>query len=171
MHVMRSGSPPDTGDEKNKGVVAAAATGGARRRILPIALGGIAALATLFGLHLWKAATGKTRLETACASILGVVNPPGSTFEPMGGNLSTGDTVARLLYVINSPEGASKRAIILCAFDASSIYGQAPKLVAVSVNGNQFGPARIAFLNRFWLPSEEAAAALPSGPPSAPAQS
>jgi hypothetical protein len=171
MPVMSSGSLRDTDGGKNKGVVATATKGGARSRVLPIALGGIAALAALFGLQLWNAATGKTRLETACASILSVVNPPGSTFEAIGGNLSSGNTVARLLYVINRPGGDSKRAIILCAFDSTSIYGQAPKLVAVSVNGSQLGPARIAFLNRFWLPSEEAAAALPSGPPSAPAQS
>lgn len=143
----------------------------ARRISLQLAVFGVATLAALLAMQAVNTATSRGKLETACASILNVVNPPGSTFEAMGGNLSTGDTVARLLYVINSPDGASKRAIILCAFDSAPVYGQAPRLVAVSVNGNQLGPARLAFLNRFWLPSEEAAMALPSGPPATAAQS
>jgi len=109
--------------------------------------------------------SGRDRLQTACASLLNVLNPPGSTFERVGANMSASDTVARLLYVINRPGAGPSRAVILCAFEDVPVYGQHPKLVAVSLNGLQLGPARLSFLNRFWLQSVESAAALPSGAP------
>ena len=109
-------------------------------------------------------------LETACASILNVVNPEGSTFERIAANASAGDTVMRLLYTVTTPDGQAKRTVILCAFDGTPRYGSTPSLTAVSLNGRQLGPARLAFLNRFWLPSLEATAALPSADPTAPRQ-
>jgi hypothetical protein len=79
--------------------------------------------------------------------------------------------VVRMLYAVSQPSGGTKRMVILCAFDPSTVPGRVPAVSAVSVNGRQLGPARLTFLNRFWLPSEEAAASLPAGGPALPAQS
>ena len=135
-----------------------------------LALGAVAAFATLFIVQTFHAGSTKSRLETACASILNVVNPQGSTFERNGSSLSINDQVVRMLYSVTNPEGQGKRIVILCAFEGGSMSVSLPKLAAVSLNGHQLGPARLAFLNRFWLRSEEATAALPSGEPTTPAQ-
>ena len=103
-----------------------------------------------------------SRMETACASILNVVNPSGSTFEREDAGKETSDRVVRLLYNVNEPGGHAKRVIILCAFDGRALSGPVPPLVAVALNGRQLGPARLAFLNRFWLKSEQAQTALPA---------
>ena len=115
-------------------------------------------------------AGGARHLEIACASILNVVNPEGSTFERVAATASAGDTVMRLLYTVTTPDGQPKRTVILCAFEGAPRYGAAPAVTSVSLNGRQLGPARLAFLNRFWLPSREAAAALPSPDPASPRQ-
>ncbi len=103
-----------------------------------------------------------SRMETACASILNVVNPQGSTFERHVAGNAGANGVVRLLYGVHAPDGQQKRVIILCAFDATALTSNVPPLVAVALNGHQLGPARLAFLNRFWLHSAEAQAALPS---------
>jgi hypothetical protein len=130
-----------------------------------------ALLAVAYALKVWSGQGRQGRVETACSSILNVINPEGSTFEQLGSSLSAGGSVARMLYTITDTDGRSKRAIILCAFDAAASFAQPAKLIAVSVNGQQLGPARLSFLNRFWLPSKEASAGLPSGAPAPPAQS
>ena len=161
-------SPDQRAAQRSSGTVTRASRIRAAAAAVVIAAG---VLAALFGIHIWTGNSGKSRLETACASLLNVLSPPGSTFEQMSASLSAGDSVARMSYSVNTPDGTSKRTIILCAFDGTSAYGPLPKLVAVAINGHQLGPARLAFLNRFWLPSEEATAALPSGASTPPAQS
>ena len=130
-----------------------------------------AACAASFAFQYFNTSGANAQLEMACASILNVVNPEGSTFERHGSSISGSDTVVRMLYAVSQPSGETKRMVILCAFDPSHGPGRVPMLSAVSVNGRQLGPARLTFLNRFWLPSEEAAVSLPAGGPPQPAQS
>jgi hypothetical protein len=121
--------------------------------------------AVLFGLAAVYFMTGQratSRMETACASVLNVVHPEGSTFERHGSDSNGSDRVVRLLYAVKLPDGATKQVIILCAFDDHAITAQLPPLVAVALNGHQLGPARLSFLNRFWLHSVEAQADLPA---------
>jgi hypothetical protein len=127
--------------------------------------------AALFAFQFFYTSGAQVRLETACSSILNVVNPEGSTFVRHGSSLSGGDTVVRMLYAVSQPSGGTKCMVILCAFDPSNVASRVPSLSAVSVNGRHLGPARLTFLNRFWLPSEEAAASLPAGGSVLPAQS
>lgn len=129
-----------------------------------------AGLAALLAFQSLSTSRTASRLETACASILNVVNPHGSTFEKHGSSLSAGDQVVRMLYSVNLPDGPAKRVIILCAFDNRTMSGGLPPLAAVSLNGHQLGPARLSFLNRFWLRSDEASAGLPAGAATPPAQ-
>lgn len=135
---------------------------------LAIIVGG--GLVTLFAIHALSTSRATSRLETACASILNVVNPHGSTFEKHSTSLSAGDRVVRMLYSVNLPDGQAKRVIILCAVDNRSMPDGLPPLAAVSLNGHQLGPARLSFLNRFWLRSDEASVGLPAGTAAPPAQ-
>ncbi len=169
--VTPPGDRPDLRNPERAVVQAASVQPLWRRSRMAVLLSATTAIAVVYAFQSWSARSGNGRLETACASILNVLNPEGSTFEQLGSNLSAGGLVARMLYTVTTAEGRSKRAIILCAFDGNSSFAASPKLVAVSVNGQQLGAARLTFLNRFWLPSEQASAGLPENGPASPAQS
>lgn len=160
--------PASSGNQRISG---GAVLRGQGQHALTMFAASLAAGATVFGLQALNSTGGKGRLETACASILNVLNPVGSTFERNGSSLNAGDTVVRMLYSVNQPSGDAKRVVVLCAFDTANTLRGVPQLTAASVNGHQLGPARLTFLNRFWLPSEEAAVSLPAGKPAQPAQS
>lgn len=135
-----------------------------------MAAGAASAVAVIYLTERTWTGSAKTTVETACSSILNVINPEGSTFARHGATLSGGDAVVRMLYSVTQPGGAAKKIVILCAFDRGSLTSSAPTLIAASVNGRQLGPARLTFLNRFWLPSQDAAAALPAPGQGRPSQ-
>ena len=139
-------------------------------KLLVMAAGAASAVVVIHFTERFWMGSAKSTVETACSSILNVINPDGSTFERHGATLSGGDAVARMLYSVIQPDGQAKKSVILCAFDRGSLSSSAPTLIAASVNGRQLGPARLTFLNRFWLPSQEAAAALPAPGQSRPSQ-
>jgi len=150
------------------GAGSAVASPAPRRR--PWHLVGVIAvfLAGVLGINQINASGTRSRHESACASVLNVVNPAGSTFERHSAGLGADDATVRLHYTVRLPDGRDRRTVILCAFETSTSYAVTPRLVAVTVNGQALGPARLAFLNRFWLPSDAAAAELPTGDPSSP---
>ncbi|MEQ1577013.1 MAG: hypothetical protein ABL894_05105 [Hyphomicrobium sp.] len=166
---LNTTSPGSTGNELNRGshgVVHPSRHTNWLRTGLLWSVFAATAFAVLSASQMVNASSSRTRVETACASILNVVNSQGSTFERHGSSLSAGDQVVRMLYTVRSPGGQAKKVVILCAFDGTSLTDINPRLSAVSINGRAMGPARLVFLNRFWLRSHEATAALPSGAPS-----
>ncbi len=93
------------------------------------------------------------RLEAACGSILTVVNPEGASFDRLSSDVNSSKGVVRMLYGINRlGENSARRSVIVCTFGSGTVLASInPELIAASVDGKTIGPARIAFLNRFWL--------------------
>lgn len=102
-----------------------------------------------------------------CRSILAVVNPA-STGIDITSTLRIGEANAvAISYVARPATGLPRSRKLVCSFsDKGGTFRRSRELVGVTSDGVQLGPARMRFLNRFWIGSRDAdAAATALAPP------
>ncbi|MBA4171359.1 MAG: hypothetical protein C0511_01555 [Hyphomicrobium sp.] len=108
-----------------------------------------------FSLGTLDETAGKT-----CRSILAVINPASTALE-ITSTLRIGDANAVVItYVARPQTGLPKGRKLVCSFkDSGGTFRRSRDLVAVTSDGGPLGPARMRFLQRFWVGSIEAEAA------------
>ena len=90
----------------------------------------------------------------ACRSILLVLNPAGSELQVLSSNpTSTGQGVV-LSYSSTPPGQRQRNRQLMCVFGRNRLGPD--DLLVLSSDGRVLGPARLAFIKRFWLVSREA---------------
>lgn len=97
------------------------------------------------------------RAVRSCRSIIAVVNPAASSLD-ITTTLRIGEANAiAISYVAKPASGLPKSRKLVCSFkDKGGTFNRSRELVNVVVDGTQLGPARMRFLQRFWLGSRDA---------------
>ena len=114
------------------------------------AIGSAALFAAIAGGVAWYSMSD--RLEEACSSVLEVINPKGATFDRLFSDVNSGSRTVRMLFNVVRPGETVRRSVIVCSFAPGTVLASIkPGLVAASIDGHTIGPARLAFLNRFWF--------------------
>jgi hypothetical protein len=97
------------------------------------------------------------RARRTCHSIIAVINPPTTTIE-LTSTLRMGDANAIVIsYVARPASGLPRRRNLVCSFqDYAAAAGKTRYLTGVTSDGTALGPARLRFLQRFWVGSRDA---------------
>lgn len=95
-----------------------------------------------------------------CRSIIMVINPASTTID-ITSTLRIGEANAvAISYIARPDSGLPRPRKIVCSFeDRGGAYRRSRELVGVTSDGMPLGPARLRFINRFWIGSREAEAA------------
>lgn len=107
----------------------------------------------------WGPAVGAPgdRKGRICRSLLLVLNPPQARLTIESSRGIGFDDGVTLIYDADVPGDRRRLRRLTCAF--AKPRSSRPELIAVSSDGRSLGPARLAFLKRFWLASPDAARA------------
>ena len=107
------------------------------------------------------------RAVRTCRSIIAVVNPAAASLD-VTTTLRIGEANAIAISYVSKPAaGLPRSRKLVCSFkDKGNTFNRSRELVNVVVDGTQLGPARMRFLQRFWIGSRDAdeAAALLDAP-------
>lgn len=97
------------------------------------------------------------RAVRTCRSIIAVINPK-STELDVTSTMRIGEANAVAIAYISRPAtGLPRSRKLVCSFkDAGGTFKRTRELVNVVADGSQLGPARLRFLQRFWIGSREA---------------
>lgn len=114
-------------------------------------------LAVALGPPVVPAAAGSEQQARVCRSLLLVLNPRDARITIASSRSVGFDDGVTLTYDAEVPGQRPRLRRLTCAFARSQ--SSMPELIAVSSDGRSLGPARLAFLKRFWLNSQDAAKA------------
>ncbi len=97
------------------------------------------------------------RAVRACRSIIAVINPA-STDLDVTSTLRIGEANAVAISYVSRPKtGLPRSRKLVCSFkDKGGTFNKTRDLVNVVADGAQLGPARLRFLQRFWIGSRDA---------------
>ncbi len=97
------------------------------------------------------------RAVRTCRSIIAVVNPAAASLD-VTTTLRIGEANAIAISYVSKPAaGLPRSRKLVCSFkDKGNTFNRSRELVNVVVDGTQLGPARMRFLQRFWIGSRDA---------------
>lgn len=97
------------------------------------------------------------RAVRACRSIIAVINPA-TTNVDVTSTMRIGEANAiAISYVSRPATGLPRSRKLVCSFrDAGGTFNKTRELVNVVADGSQLGPARLRFLQRYWIGTREA---------------
>lgn len=97
------------------------------------------------------------RSVRVCRSIIAVINPATSDLD-VTSTLRIGEANAiAISYVSRPATGLPRSRKLVCSFkDQGGTFNKTRELVNVVADGAQLGPARLRFLQRYWIGSREA---------------
>lgn len=125
-----------------------------------VALGTGLGLATVAAAQTFSFENQDELAGKTCRSILAVLNPATTDLD-ISSSMRIGDANAVVIsYVARPATGLAKSRKLVCAFkDKGGAFNRSRELVSVTSDGSPLGPARLRFLQRFWVGSSEAEAA------------
>lgn len=100
---------------------------------------------------------GDERAVRSCRSIIAVINPATTDIDVTSTLRINEANAIAISYVSRPATGLPRSRKLVCSFkDKGGTFNKTRELVNVVADGAQLGPARLRFLQRFWIGSREA---------------